>query len=142
MTGKKKITRHTIENADPLPFNFIGVVSAEPDYRLSVMINRHLGINLRKCQEEIVITTTGGSHSFSRFTPEDNSFTLISNRSAGSFLLRRLKNIDFFIVPARREVRKEAEIIAASLRHIPEITAVFLFNSSETGDRGVTSLAL
>lgn len=140
-TRTGKITRHTIESREPQPFHFLGVVSAEPDYRLSVMINRNLGCNLRKSDREISITTPSGIHSFSLFTTAPPEFALVSNRSGGNVLLRRLKNIDFLIVPGEGGNRKMTEDLSASLRGIAEITAIFIFDSREISDRNLALLA-
>ncbi|MGE5347919.1 MAG: IPExxxVDY family protein [Actinomycetota bacterium] len=142
MTREKKITRHTIERGEPKPFHFLGVVSSESDYRLSVMINRHLGTTLRKSEEEIIVNTPSGTHAFSKFIPRDQAFTLISNRSNGNLLLRKLKNIDFLLLPGGNHARKEADELAATLRSMPEITAVFIFDSSEISDRNLLLIAL
>jgi hypothetical protein len=142
MSRERKITRHTIEGAVPKPFFFLGVVSAEPDYRLSVMINRHLGTDLRKCPEDIIIETTSGKRNFSRFSPENRAFTLFSNRSSGIVLLKKFKNIDYLLVPAQEDDIKTTEQLAASLRLIPEITAVFMLDSRETADRNIALLTL
>ncbi|MDX9728836.1 MAG: IPExxxVDY family protein [Bacteroidales bacterium] len=141
MSRERKITRHTIESAAPKTFFFLGVVSAEPDYRLSVMINRHLGTDLRKCPEDIIIETATGTRNFSRFSPENRAFALVSNRSGGSVFLKKLKNIDYLLVPAQQDDVKTAEQFAASLRIIPEITAVFILDSRETTDRNIALLA-
>ena len=142
MSTEKKITRHSIGTGETQPFFFLGLVSAEPDYRLSVMINRHLGTDLRKCNEDSIITSPAGTLQFSRFTPANLACFLVSNRSGGSVLLRKLKNIDYLVVPADGHDRKEAEELAASLRIIPEITAVFIFDSRDIPDRNLSLLTL
>ncbi|MDZ7634054.1 MAG: hypothetical protein U5L72_06270 [Bacteroidales bacterium] len=96
MSAGRKITIHTIAGEVTPDFLFLGVVSAEPDYRLSVMINRHLGTDLRKCPDEITLQTGSGRNMFTRFTSGSPDFTLVSNRSEGKILLRKLKNIDYF----------------------------------------------
>ena len=142
MSRERKIRKHTIGSEAPQPFIFLGVVSAEPDYRISVMINRHLGTDLRKCPEDITIKTTTGTLNFSRFSPVNKAFSLVSNRSGGSVLLNKLKKIDYFLLPAQENDIKTTEQLAASLRLIPEITAVFMLDSSETGDRNIALLTL
>ncbi len=137
-----KITRHTIPGEEIKEFFFLGVVSAEPDYRLSVLINRHLGSDLRKCDDEIAVQTDSGSHSFSRFTTVPPELSLVSNRSEGSILMRKLKNIDFFLLICGQADRHKAEELAASLREIPEITAVFVLDSRNITDRNLPLLAL
>ncbi len=142
MSSEKKITRHTIESGKQQPFFFLGVVSAEPDYRLSVMLNMHLGSDLRKCNDDIVIHAPSGKQSFSRFSCGNQLFTLVSNRSGGSALIGKLKSIDYILVPGGDHDRKEAELLAASLRRIPEVTAVFLFDSLDNNDKNLSWLIL
>ncbi len=107
MSAGRKITIHTIAGEETPDFFFLGVVSAEPDYRLSVMINRHLGTDLRKCPDEISLQTSSGRHTFTRFTSGAPDFSLVSNRSEGKILLRKLKNIDFVLFKVWSERQAE-----------------------------------
>ena len=129
MSTGRKITRHTIGGEETPDFFFLGVVSSETDYRLSVMINRHLATDLRKNTDEITIRTDTGDQSFSRFTTVSHDLSLISNRSEGNLLLRKLKNIDFYILISGKADRQMAEKLAVALREIQEITAVFIIDS-------------
>jgi len=142
MSPAGKITKHIIRTEETPAFLFLGIVSTEPDYRLSVMLNRHLGIDLRKNPEEITEGSGDKTHSYSVFTTAPLTFSLISNRSMGGTLLRKLKNIDFLLQIHGTPDRKQAEKLAASLRGIPEVTAVFLFDSSDLGDKNLALLVL
>ncbi|MFN2314985.1 MAG: IPExxxVDY family protein [Bacteroidales bacterium] len=142
MSNGGKITRHTIPGEEIKEFFFLGVVSAEPDYRLSVLINRHLGTDLRKCDDEITVQTDSGRPSFSRFTTVPPELSLVSNRSEGYILLRKLKNIDFFLLICGQSDMQKAEKLAATLREIPEITAVFVLDSRKISDKNLLLLAL
>jgi hypothetical protein len=142
MSPAKRITRHTIKTDEAPPFLFLGIVSSEPDYRLSVMLNRHLGIDLRKDPEEINAESGGETQSYSVFTTTPAAFSLISNRSAGATLLKKLKNIDFLLMIHGVPDRKQAEILTAAVRNIPEVTAVFLFDSRDFSDRNIALLVL
>ncbi len=142
MSNGGKITRHTIPGEETEEFLFLGVVSAEPDYRLSVLINRHLGTDLRKCDDEITVQTDSATPSFSRFTTVPPELSLVSNRSEGYILLRKLKNIDFFLLFCRQTERQKTEELAATLREIPEITAVFVLDSRKITDRNLLLLSL
>jgi hypothetical protein len=142
MSPAGKITKHIIKTEETPAFLFLGIVSTEPDYRLSVMLNRHLGIDLRKKPEEIAESSGDNTHSYSVFTTAPITFSLISNRSMGRTLLRKLKNIDFLLQIHGTPDRKQAEALAASLRAIPEVTAVFLFDSRDFGDKNIALLAL
>ncbi len=142
MNTGKKITRHTIPGEETPEFFFLGVVSAESDYRLSVMINRHLGTDLRKCPDVITLRSDTGTPAFSRFSSVTPDFSLVSNRSEGNLLMRKLKNIDFFFLMNGQTDREHVETMAASLREMPDITAVFVFDSREISDRNLSLLAL
>ena len=142
MSTGGKITRHTIPEEERQEFFFLGVVSAEPDYRLSVLINRHLGTDLRKCDEEIAAQTDSGKPSFSRFTTVPPELSLVSNRSEGHNLLRKLKNIDYFLLFCGQTEMQKTEELATILREIPEITAVFVLDSRKITDRNLLLLVL
>lgn len=142
MSPGRKITRHTISGEETPDIFFLGVVSSEPDYRLSVMINLHLATDLRKDPDDIALRSETGEQAFSRFTSLSHEFSLVSNRSNGNLLLRKLKNIDFFFLMSGQKERQRAERLAASLREIQEITGVFIFDSREVGDRNLSLLTL
>ena len=142
MSPVKKITKHIIKPEAGPAFLFLGIVSSEPDYRLSVMLNRHLGIDLRKRPEEITDGTGSETHSYSIFTTTPATLSLISNRSAGNTFIKKLKNIDFLLQIHGAPDRKQAETLVSSLRAIPEVTAVFIFDSREISDRNIALLAI
>ena len=142
MSPAGKITKHIIKTEETPAFLLLGIVSSEPDYRLSVMLNRHLGIDLRKNPEEITEGSGDKTRSYSVFTTAPLTFSLISNRSMGGTLLRKLKNIDFLLQIHGTPDRKQAGALAASLRGIPEVTAVFLFDSRDLGDKNIALLLL
>jgi hypothetical protein len=60
----------------------------------------------------------------------------------GGTLLRKLKNIDFLLQIHGTPDRKQAGALAASLRSIPEVTAVFLFDSRDLNDKNIALLIL
>jgi hypothetical protein len=142
MSPAGKITKHTIRAEDTPAFLFLGIVSSEPDYRLSVMLNMHLGIDLRKNPEEITEGSGEKTHSYSVFSAAPLTFSLVSNRSMGGTLIRKLKNIDYLLLIHGTPDRKMAETFAAAVRDIPEITAVFLFDSRELSDKNIALLVL
>lgn len=119
---------------------FLGVVSAEPDYRLSVLLNRHLRTDLRKNPSEITVSAEGKTVTFSRFTSVPPELSLVSNHSQGAVLINKLRNIDFLFVIHGEADKKSAEELAAEIRRIPEVTAVFVFESTSANDRNVPLL--
>jgi hypothetical protein len=142
MNRAKKITRHTIPAEDFSQFLFLGIVSAEPDYRISVMLNRLLGAGLRKCDDDITAVTDSGENRFSCFVSDTPAFTLVSNHCEGGILLRKLRKIDFFFVISGAPDQKRTESLANTIRKIPGVTAVFVFNSRTVNDPNASLLAL
>ena len=135
-----KITRHTIFSAEPAEFLFLGIVTPEPDYRLSVMLNRQLGISLQHNNNDIITGSGDNAAHFSVFTTSPAILSLISNRTPGSFLIRKLKTIDYFLVINGVPDRTKADNLAALIRKNPDITAVFVFNSTGINDRNTKLL--
>jgi len=142
MSPAKKITRHTISNEEIPAFIFLGIVSAEPDYRLSVLLNKHTGSDFRKNPEDITAISDKARHTFTSFISIRPAYKLVSNKNGESLFLRRLGKIDFLLTIGGPSDIKKAEGLAAMIRKIPGVTAVFVFDSREAGDRNVSLLAL
>ncbi len=142
MNREKKITRLTIPAEDIPQFLFLGIVSAEPDYRISVMLNRHLGAGLRKCNNDVTAVSDSGEHRFSCFASDTPAFSLVSNHCDGNILIHKLRKIDFFLVISGAPDEKRAESLANTVRKIPGVTAVFVFSSRTVNDRNTALLAL
>ena len=142
MSPVKKITRHTIRNEEIPAFMFLGIVSAEPDYRLSVLLNKHLGSDFRKDAEEITTGSGKGKNSFSCFLSARPAYKMVANKNGEAVLMRRLGKIDFLLAIGGPSDRKRSEDLATMIRKIAEVTAVFVFDSREANDRNVSLLAL
>lgn len=139
MAEGKRIKKHRIGDDNIPRFLFLGIVSAEPDYRLSVILNKKAGFDLRKSASDI-IAEPGGNRGFSMFTDPSGHLTLASNRSSGSLLIRSLKNIDYLLVVHHSPALAELPELAKLIRDCPEVTAVFIFDSSKINDRALFSL--
>jgi len=137
---REKVTRHTIFSAEPAEFLFLGLVTAEPDYRLTVMLNRQLGISLQHSDIDIVAGSGDEAPHFSVFTTSPLILSLVTNRIPGNFLIRKLKTIDYLLVIHGVPDRVKAENLAAQIRKNPDITAVFVFNSTLIADRNIKLL--
>ncbi len=129
MKRTQRITRIPLIVSDEGKRILFGIVSADPDYKLSLAINRKLSISLRNVSPVSITHENTDETPFSRFSDAaaspDLIYSLVSNRSEKSYLIRKLKNIDFlFLVQSQGDI-PENERIAASLREIETITAVF-----------------
>lgn len=107
-----------------------GIVSAEPDYKLSLFINRKTGISLRS-SHPLVLPSDNDKLSFSvfSFTDEDSEkvYNLVANRSEHGLLLRNLRNVDFILTVRNEE---DPESLITGLRETESVTGVFRLDAS------------
>ena len=101
MKINQKVTKVKLKVEQNNDYVLLGLVSAEPDYKLSFSLNKKFGISLKNINP---LKLNGHFHSeqaFSRFSNNDDhsdlNFSLISNRSGKNFLLNKLKNIDYLL---------------------------------------------
>jgi hypothetical protein len=141
MNSRQKITRVHLKinkNDDPI---LLGIVSTEPDYKLSLALNKKLMISLKNITPLELTDETGTNLSFSRFSDlsgaPDLIFNLISNRSDNNFLLKKLKNVDFILHVQDLENNNKINQLTESLREIYGITAVFNIDKEDIKDKNL-----
>lgn len=141
-TGKIK-KFHLPSSDDDIP-SLIGIVSSEPDYRLSLTLNRKLGIALKSIDPVEFADETGAEFRFSRFSDSPSHPTsglqLVSNRSLKNFLLPKLKNIDFLILIPGSTDEQTLEKLMADLRETDSITGVFNIDLKVLKDKNLKYL--
>jgi len=117
-----------------------GIVSSEPDYKLSLALNRKIGITLRNISPVSFTDDSGNELLFSKFSSTDKSgnitFSLISNRYGRYFLIKKLRNIDY-ILHVHSPGDNAAENIETQLRQAEEVNAVFILNADTINDRNL-----
>lgn len=122
----------------------LGIASAEPHYKLSLAINKNLGISLRNSSPLNTNDQPGEENAFSRFSDSatDGSlvFDLISNRSGKRRLITKLKNIDYFLRIHDPDNEANTEQIISKLRDIDCITAVFGIDAVSLKDKNLVHL--
>lgn len=136
---KVKITKITMNQEPGKNFPFLGIVTTEPDYKLSHLLNRELGISLSHSNEETVNDLNDETCSFSKFVTRDRKYALISNKSGQSLLIRKMNKIDFLFIESpdsNSNINATAELI----RKINGITAVFILNSNEIREKNTEIL--
>jgi len=134
MKQPKKVTRIPLVVDNTGNIIIMGLVSHDPDYKLSLAINRRLGISLRN----ISAVEPGGikaiPETYSRFfdnsDPHGILYTLVSNKQGKSHLVKKLVNIDFLLLLQLPDDEHGCEDLVATLREIDGITAVFNINST------------
>jgi hypothetical protein len=129
MKDTRKVTRVKLQIDQVNDFLLFGLVSSEPDYKLSLSLNNKFSISLKNSQPVKLAAADGSELIFSRFADTsgapDRTFNLVSNRSGKNFLVRKLKNIDYILYVHDPENEDELARMTTRLREIQAITAVF-----------------
>lgn len=141
MKKPKKVTRVKLQIEQINDFILFGLVSSEPDYKLSLALNKKLTISLKNISPVMICGENEKELLFSRFSDSSESpdriFNLISNRSGKYFLLKKLRNIDYIFHIHDPENRNIVSEITSSLRKIDTITAVFNINIDSIKDKNL-----
>jgi len=128
MRTVQKIKRIQLDINQNYESVLFGIVSSEPDYKLSLALNKKFGISLKSISP-VTLQENNSELTFSRFSDCSGSpdliYDLISNRTGKNFLLKKLRNIDYIfqIFDSGNDINS-TKIITA-LREIDCITAVF-----------------
>jgi hypothetical protein len=121
-----------------------GLVSAEPDYKLSLTLNKQFRISLKNILPVKLIDNDGSEVVFSRFSDTSGSpdmiYNLISNRSGKKYFLKNLKNVDYIFQVQDSDNEINPDRITASLREIDTITAVFNIDFNTIKDKNLQYL--
>ncbi|MDO9341767.1 MAG: IPExxxVDY family protein [Bacteroidales bacterium] len=144
MKSIQRITRLQLKINQNDEFILLGIVSAEPDYKLSLSINKKFRISLKNILPLKITDDTGSELAFSRFSDSSKSpdvvFNLFSNRSGKSFLLKKLKNVDYIFQVQDAENENHTDQITASLREIESVNAVFNIDINTFKDKNLQYL--
>jgi hypothetical protein len=144
MRGQVKITRLQLNDKTDEKFAIIGLVSSEADYKLSLLLNSKLKISLKSNHTLDVKEDDGTSISFSRYSDSSGSpgiiYSLISNKSEKLFLVRKLRNIDYFFQVRFVGNEFDLENLTGTLREVEKITAVFKLDQDLIKDKNFVYL--
>jgi len=141
MKSTQKITRVKLDIDQNNEFILLGLVSAEPDYKLSLSLNNKFSISLKNISPLRLSGEDKSERTFSRFSNNDDRtdliFVLVSNRSDKNYLLSKLKNIDYLLQIQIAEKEANLTLITSYLREIDTITAVFNINMNTLKDKNL-----
>lgn len=145
MKRPNKITRVQLNISDEDEFIMLGIVSTDPDYKLSLTLNKKLGLSLKAISPVMFTDESGAELIFSRFSDSagapDVIINLVSNRSGKKFLLRKLKNIDFILQLYDPGKSCNLENLILLLREIESVTGVFHLDLKSLKDKNLKYLS-
>jgi hypothetical protein len=141
MKSTQKVTRVKLDIEQNIDYILLGLVSAEPDYKLSLSLNKKFGISLKTISQLRLPRENNTELTFSRFSNSDDhtdlKMILVSNRSDKNYLLSKLKNIDYLIQIQNPEKDINLNEITSKLREIDAITAVFNIDLNTIKDKNL-----
>ena len=136
MKRPQKVTRVKLDVGQENDYILFGLVSSEPDYKLSLSLNKRLAISLKN----ISALKLADDQSFSRFSNNSGNgvtYVLVSNRSGKYYLLNKLKNIDFLLQIQISPDDFDVDKAIAQLREIKTLTAVFRIDTETLRDKNL-----
>ena len=141
MKSTQKVTRLKLNIEQNNDYILMGLVSAEPDYKLSLALNKKLKVSLRNISPVRLSNENISELTFSRFSNYDNStdlmLNLVTNRSGKNYLLNKLKNVDYLLQIQITEKEVSPDNITSKLREIDTITAVFNIDPNTLNDKNL-----
>jgi hypothetical protein len=144
MKSSQKITRIQLKISKENEFVLVGLVSSEPDYILSQIINKKFRISLKNSLPVSIPEETGCELSFSRFSHTNEStgtsYSLFSNRSGNNFLLRKLRNVDYIFQLHDPENENSVDSLITALKDIEAVNAVFPIDLNTFKDKNLKYL--
>jgi hypothetical protein len=146
MRGRLNIKRLQLNDKTEEEYTILCLVSTEADYKLSQLLNKKLKLSLKSNKTLDVPGNNGANISFSRFSDTSGTpglnYSLISNKSDKDYLLKKFKNIDYFLQIQCSDNKCNIELLTSTLREIEKITAVFKLNPLDTKDKNLVYLTL
>jgi hypothetical protein len=144
MKNIRKVTRVKLKINQNNDVILLGLVSAEPDYKLSFILNKNFRISLKNIPSVKLTDEDGSELDFSRFSDTSRSpdiiFNLFSNRSGKHFLLKKLKNVDYVFQIQNTDNGININYITTILKEIDLITAVFNIDMNMIKDKNLQYL--
>jgi hypothetical protein len=141
MKTVQKIKRIQLNVEDNEKLLLCGIVSSEPDYKLSLALNKKMGISLKNKSPLNLSDESGNEISFSRFSytshPDDVIYNLISNRSGKLFLLKKLKNIDYIFQVHFPGSENAGTKVTSLIRETESVNAVFIIDPATLNDKNL-----
>ena len=141
MKSTQKVIKLKLDIEQNNNYILLGLVSSEPDYKLSLSLNKKFRISLKNISPVHLQRDDEPEFTFSRFSNNDDradqNMILISNRSGKNYLLKKLKNVDYLLQIQPSENDLNPDDIASNLREIDSVTAVFNIDINTIKDKNL-----
>ena len=121
---------------EPVIFTLIGISCHVKDYRISFLLNKHLGSDFQK-MEDLEITLNNkkdaAEFSFYYYPDEDyfNTYYLVANRSQEYVLAPEIKQVDFLLIVEGEFRKAQKDKLIRSIRNIPNVLTAYEIKFAE-----------
>lgn len=143
MKSPARKIRHKLSVGNDDSDRYIGIVSTEADYRISLIMNRELGLKLKN-SNPVIKSSDKKETQFSRFTSvsdySDISYDLISNNSGREKLFSKLPALDYILIIKGVTDNDARDKLIKKIRNIGEITAVFVLDKKKQLENSVLQI--
>lgn len=143
MKSSARKIRHKLSIGNDDSDRYIGIVSTEADYRISLIMNRELGLKLKN-SNPVIKSSDKKETQFSRFTSvsdySDISYDLISNNSGREKLFSKLPALDYILIIKGVTDNDARDKLIKKIRNIGEITAVFVLDKKKQLENSVLQI--
>ncbi len=133
--GQKKVTRVQLNLTPDHVITLYGIVSTEPDYKISMEFNRTLDISLKSVPPVAIEQADMTVITFPRFSDvsdlPDSWISILRNKSGNHPLLRKFPNFDYIAAAYTESNKYTPEEFAAKLRSVKHISGVFLIDKKK-----------
>lgn len=141
MKTQSKHTKHTLTDIGYNNALYLGLVTTEADYKISLLLNRILTIRLSSDDPVESIGKNENKVSFSRFTSvskfSDLDYQLVSNKSNSKTFSKKYPNLDYILIINGSITKETEERTVSDLRRTKEITAVFVLETESHIDNNI-----
>jgi len=132
LSGKK--IRHKLLESDNPAILFLGLVTPEPDYKTSLLLNSALGTRFHSKPSLVRAAAENPECSFSRFSSgseyNDTSYELVRNRNKKCVIDKKFSSLDYLLIIKGDEIADTRDYLVTRIRGIREISAVFVLDDN------------
>ncbi len=121
---------------EPAIFTLIGISCHVKDYRISYLLNNHLGFDLLKMEDlKITLNNKKDPEEFSLYYYSDedyfNTYYLVANRNQEFVLAPEIKQVDFLLIVEGEFRRSQKDRLIRSVRNIPNVLMAYEIKFAE-----------
>jgi hypothetical protein len=122
--------------SEPAIFTLIGISCHAKDYRISFLLNKHLGSDFLKMEDlKVTLNNKKESTEFSLYHYHDedyfNTYYLLANRSQELVLAPEVKQVDFLLIVEGEFGKSQKDRLIKSIRNIPNVLTAYEIKFAE-----------